>query len=313
MGCPGQMKLDLKLLEVFDALFRRGSVTRAADAVGLTQSSTSNALQRLRTVFSDPLFVRSGTRMVPTRLACSIADSVRQTLAQVRCITEVARPFDAPTSGRVFKISVNDIGQLVFIPTLMAAIRKLAPRVCVETVGSAPHEVKRLLADGDVDLALGALDDFGPNYHRQRLFRDSIVCLISANHPNVRKDLSLHAYLHGTHGRYQPTGISHALISKVVERLFADHRCEPRVALRLAYMPGLGRVIESTDLIFTLSNGVASHIRNDANVRVVPAPFKTPRIEISQQWHHRLHQDPAHQWLRRQIAALFGKDPKQLY
>ena len=61
--------LDLNLLKVFEALMTEGSVTRAANALFMTQPAVSNALARLRDGLQDPLFVRSGNGVMPTQRA----------------------------------------------------------------------------------------------------------------------------------------------------------------------------------------------------------------------------------------------------
>jgi DNA-binding transcriptional LysR family regulator len=308
------MKVDLNLFTVFDAVLRTRSVTRAAETLGLNQSSTSNALQRLRDTFNDPLFVRSGNQMIPTPLASAMAEPIRNALGEVQQALGAARTFDPAHSDRTFRVSVNDIGQLVFIPKLMAHIRRTAPGVSVETVDTGAHQAKHLLAEGTVDLVIGPLDDFGAEYHRQALFSDTIVCVVSGRRFRGRDRLSLEEYLTGLHGTYRPAAPSHILINRAVEQVFAANRRERRVALRLAYMTGIGPVIEATDLIFTFPNALASHIAQVANVRVMPAPFKAPRVEISQEWHHRFHRDPGTQWLRQTVAALFRKaDRRELY
>lgn len=58
--------VDQNLLLVLAVLLEEASVTRAAARLGRTQSAVSHALDRLRTVLGDPLFVRSGRRLFPT-------------------------------------------------------------------------------------------------------------------------------------------------------------------------------------------------------------------------------------------------------
>src|SRR6516164_4954668 len=58
--------LDLNLLRVFDALIEEHSVTRAGERLGLSQSAISHALNRLRYVLNDELFVRMPDGMPPT-------------------------------------------------------------------------------------------------------------------------------------------------------------------------------------------------------------------------------------------------------
>ncbi|TDV09239.1 LysR family transcriptional regulator [Paraburkholderia caballeronis] len=52
--------IDLHLVSIFDAVMTEGSVTKAADRLAMTQSAVSNAIARMRVVWGDPLFVRSG-------------------------------------------------------------------------------------------------------------------------------------------------------------------------------------------------------------------------------------------------------------
>jgi len=58
--------LDLNLLVLFDALLRERNVTRAAAEVGLSQGAMSHGLNRLRTFFEDPLFIKTSAGMQPT-------------------------------------------------------------------------------------------------------------------------------------------------------------------------------------------------------------------------------------------------------
>ena len=52
------MRYDLNLLPIFVALMEEHNVTRAAKRLGMTQPALSNALNRLRELMRDPLFVR---------------------------------------------------------------------------------------------------------------------------------------------------------------------------------------------------------------------------------------------------------------
>lgn len=57
---------DVNLLLALDALLREGSVTGAARRMKVTPPAMSHTLSRLREALRDPLFVRSGNRLVPT-------------------------------------------------------------------------------------------------------------------------------------------------------------------------------------------------------------------------------------------------------
>lgn len=79
---------DLSLLVVFDVLARTGSVTLAAEKLSMSQPAVSHALSKLRHMFGDTLFVRSGNGMELTPTAESLADQVRLLISDAESIMQ---------------------------------------------------------------------------------------------------------------------------------------------------------------------------------------------------------------------------------
>src|SRR4051812_30630184 len=96
--------IDLNLLPLLDALLTERHVTRAADAVGLSQPAASRALGRLRLLFGDPLLVRSGRGLALTPRAETLRDPVRRALGLVQGAITRPAPFDPAAARRTAKV-----------------------------------------------------------------------------------------------------------------------------------------------------------------------------------------------------------------
>ena len=68
---------DLNLFVIMNSIYTEGSLTKAAEVVGITQPAVSNALSRLRDKFDDELFVRTGSGMVPTQKTENIIKDIQ--------------------------------------------------------------------------------------------------------------------------------------------------------------------------------------------------------------------------------------------
>ena len=77
-------RIDLNLLTVLLVLKREGSVSRAAEKLHLGQPAVSNALARLRTMFDDPLFVRTAQGMEPTPRAEALIEALGPLMEQMQ-------------------------------------------------------------------------------------------------------------------------------------------------------------------------------------------------------------------------------------
>src|SRR3954463_15808892 len=143
--------IDLNLLRVFDAVLHERGVTPAAARLGLTQPAVSNALARLRTVFGDPLFLRTQAGMDATPFARELAEPVRQALALLESALAHGPGFDPATSTRPFRFYMSDLGQIEFLPPLIERVQRAAPGVRLEAVALEVEDIADALATGPPD------------------------------------------------------------------------------------------------------------------------------------------------------------------
>lgn len=178
--------LDLNLLVALDALLIEANVSRAAKRIGLSQPATSHALQRLRTMLSDPLLVRVGARMELTPRALSLRAPLAQTLDQVRGLL-TAQSFDAASSQRRFRLMMPDIIAELFLPLLATKVGEQAPGVRLEAVPwRAPATITSEFARS-LDLIVSCLADAYTGFHRQPLYDDSDALAVRKGHPDGKR------------------------------------------------------------------------------------------------------------------------------
>src|SRR4051812_49768393 len=103
-------ELDLHHLQVLEVLLREHSLTRAAQALNVTQPALSKTLARLRRYFDDPLFVRVSLRMEPTPKALELRAPVAAVLARGRALRSGHVSFGPPKSRRTLYFFFNHAG-----------------------------------------------------------------------------------------------------------------------------------------------------------------------------------------------------------
>jgi DNA-binding transcriptional LysR family regulator len=292
--------MDMKLLAAFDEVYKTRSVSRAADNLGLPQTSVSLALGRLRREFNDPLFVRTSEGMLPTPHAAELLVPLRDALELLRMATKQQVVFDPSTSRRRFRVSMTDISHLQFLPALMHRVGEVAPGVHIEMLRITPA-TPRLLEAGDSDLAVGFMPELETGFYQQKLFDSSFACVVRRNHPRIASRMSATIYKRERHVAITATGTGHHLVESELRRLDVERE----VALSLPTLPGLGNLLANTDLVATVPDRVAQMLVGIAHVKALPPPFAFPGFAIKQHWHERYHLDPANRWLRSLVAELF--------
>jgi DNA-binding transcriptional LysR family regulator len=292
--------MDMKLLAVFDEIYKTRSVSRAGENLGLAQTSVSLALGRLRRQFNDPLFVRTAGGMVPTPHAVTLLQPLRQALELLRVATQQQVVFEPASSSRTFHIAMTDISHLELLPSLINKIGKLAPEVRIEVL-RITSETPKLLESGEADLAVGFMPELEAGFYQQKLFDQGFACAMRRDHPRIGQRLTESLFKREKHVVITAPGTGHEL----VEHGLARQGFERKVALSLPTLPGLGNLLANTDLVATVPERIAQMLVRIARVKALLPPFKFAAFSIKQHWHERYQQDPANRWLRSTVADLF--------
>lgn len=297
--------IDLNLLLVFNELQRLRSVSQAAQALGLSQSAISNALNRLRKTMGDELFVRVSRGMAPTPFASELAEPVAQALGTIYSSLNTSPVFQPGTSTRNFTIAMSDIGEIYFLPELMRRLAKTAPGVSISTVRDTTTSLRNEMENGQVDLAIGFLPDLNRGFFQQRLFRQRYVCVFRRGHRLATNGVSLKAFKAARRVMIVAAGTGHGMVDQAIQRagLVDD------VRLRVPHFVAVGHILQSTDMIAVVPQAYAESTLKPFDLMFAPCPIKIPDIVINVLWHGKNHREPGNQWLRQLIFETFSFGP----
>jgi DNA-binding transcriptional LysR family regulator len=291
-------KLDLNLLAVFDAIFSEGNLTRAAARMCISQPAMSNALNRLRRVAKDDLFVRDGRGFRPTPVAVELAPIVRRALNLLETGLETTPGLRA---GRVqsFSIAGIDYYEVVILPKLIAAIAEQAPGTSIKATTGLSSEMEKPLRFGDIDLLIDYVPLAGPEFKCEVLFMETRVVLMNADPSATDNSISLDEFAARAHvGRAARAG--DAGIDDMGTVMAAiGRRWDVRVTIN--NWLALPAVLSGSTLIGVAPRRIAELYADKFGLVIAPLPVDVRPIPIYMVWHESRDDHHAHRWLRDQL------------
>jgi DNA-binding transcriptional LysR family regulator len=294
MADPHVNALRLTQLQLIDTLARCGILTEAAKQTGLTQPAASHALARLRRDLHDPIFVRTSQGMRPTSYGMKVAEAAHEALRVLQNGLDREFEFDPQASIRTFNVFMSDVGQLLYLPKLLARLSKEAPNVTIRArylPARAPHLI---LESGEVDLAVGAFTALKSGCMQRRLYQSQYVCIVRKDHPAFARGMTLDSFRNVPHAFADTEGYVH----EVLDRWLARHKLRRTIKLHVPNYLVLPLVIAKSDLQAIVATGIAEVFAAILPLKIMPLPTKAPTYDIKLFWHQRFHRDPANCWLR---------------
>ncbi len=180
--------LNLRQIEAFKAVIENGTVSRAAEALYVSQPAMSKLIAHLEFDTGLRLFDRVKGRLVPTEQALRLHDQVDRIFAGVR---QVENAVDAIRREEQGNLAIGVIAPLAgfFIQRTSTAFLAERPGVfCSIEMLSSQRTVERLIARNlDIGLVSGAFEN--PNVIFEPLMEHPLVCIMAPDHPLARKSL----------------------------------------------------------------------------------------------------------------------------
>lgn len=298
-------RLDLNLLVVFETLMHERSVTRAAEKLFLGQPAISAALARLRALFDDPLFVRSGRSMEPTPRAREIIALLSPALDAISTAVSRANDFDPATSSAVFRIGLTDDVEFSLLPAMLKRLRVEAPNVVLVIRRANYLLMPGLLASGEISVGVSYTEELPANAKR-KVLRRARPRLLRAD--AIPGPLSLDDYCARPHAMVSFAGDLHGYVDEELRSLGRTRR----VVLAVPQFNGLSALLAGTDLLTTVPDYAAEVLMTHGGLRSEAPPVGAAlSFELAMAWRAAQDNDPAERWLRSRIQMFFG-DPDSL-
>lgn len=178
------MKYTLRQLEVFLAVARFESVSRAAEALFMSQSAASGALADLERQFDIRLFDRIGKRLQISELGRALRPRAQAAFEHAQ---EMERALEARQDLGLLRLGATlTIGNHLAVP-LMAQFMREQPGAMLTLTVANTQQIVRQVSNFEIDIGLveGEIEHPDLDVHVWR--DDQLVVFCAAHHPFARK------------------------------------------------------------------------------------------------------------------------------
>jgi DNA-binding transcriptional LysR family regulator len=296
--------LGFRSLRMLKILLETANVTKAGEALSISQPAASRVLAQLRLVLGDPLLVRGRHGNTLTPRAEALRPVVSEALELVSTLFS-KRPIDPRDSDLTVKIATTDNGASVVLAPLARQLAKSAPNIRIDI---SPWSTQTLshLEDGRLDLALYWEKKLPENFHHRSLFRDKYACLVRQKHPLLRKLRRDGSLNHKEAAEYPQIMMLFPDGDRLVfDDLLQRHGHTPkRIVMTTPYFASAPLLLAGTDNLILLPSRLGEILVKSAPVALIPLHDDVD-FDYRLIWHERTQKDQSRSWVRTQIYNLF--------
>jgi DNA-binding transcriptional LysR family regulator len=295
--------IDLNLLKVFEALHEESSASRAALRLGVTQSAVSAALRRLREVYGDQLFVRTGRGLAPTLQANQLKPVISDALNKCRQSLAMLDPAANQYDGRSVAIGLSDDFEIAYGRRLIEEIARRAPKLRLIFRQTHSQIVARALMERSIDLAITAGGFAERLLSRQVLGEGGYACLVdpSSLAPG-QQQIELQEFVEREHILVSSGGFI-----GITDEGLAAVGLSRRVCASTTHFAALPFLLKGSQAVATIPAHAAASIAALSGLALLPCPLALPRYPVELGWRTSTQIDPVLVKVREAIAATFSQ------
>jgi DNA-binding transcriptional LysR family regulator len=152
----GLDKMELTQLDYFLTVARLQHVTKASEALAITQPALSHSISKLEDELGVPLFERSGRNIIVSRYGKMFAESVKRALHELDKGKQALEEWSNPESGGVCIAYLNILGAEL-VPKLIRGFHQQYPKIRFELVQGNHSFISNQMENGDCDLMISSI------------------------------------------------------------------------------------------------------------------------------------------------------------
>lgn len=233
----------LRQLEIFEAIARLGSFTRAAEELHLTQPTVSMQMKKLAEAVNAPLYEQVGKKIYLTDTGRALAQAAREVFSILDRFEMLVAEHQGLKKGRLRLMVITTASY--FAPRLLGEFARLYPGIEVALSVTNRERVLASISENLEDLYFLGQPPENIDVVAQPFMENPLVVVAPPDHPLAGKQRIPLERLAGEPWLMREQGSG---TRKALERMFAEHGLKPRIrmelganeAIKQAILAGLG-------------------------------------------------------------------------
>ncbi len=179
--------MNVRQLEAFRAVFTTGSVSLAAEQLGVTQPAVSTLISNLENTIGFALFERIRGRLVSTPEAATLYDEVEQVFASLDRVAHTVQEIRTMSAGHL-RIASMPGPTIKVLPQIITRFLDGRPDVNVSLLTQSSPKAKDWVATGQVDVGLAEMPIDNKAIEWEPLIQ-RCVCIMPTGHRLTKKEV----------------------------------------------------------------------------------------------------------------------------
>lgn len=290
--------IDLNLLIVFDAVMKELNITRAAQLLGISQPAVSHAVARMKVMFDEDLFVRTGRGIQPTLRAMQLSSTLRRALLLIQSGLHegCAESFE---KERVFTIGISSPLDNLLISRIVNQSTEMAPTANFSFQSVLSPYTRQQLRYKEVEFVISydVIDE--PGFVNIPLFNDKMVLVTRRGHPRIHSAVSVPEIYHEKHAIVSLE--RYASFSRPWYETEEKRAC---IAFQGNAMISVLSVVSQTNMIAIAPYWLVSEFSDNNGLQIFPLPFRTMHRTCYLSWYESTIVDENHQMMSRLLIDI---------
>lgn len=175
-------RMELRDLQIFMAIVKHGSYTKAANVLFISQPTLSKSMKRLENELQAQLLQRTTRQLQVTDIGAVVYEHGQKILYNLQELGQSIQDIRDVQLGTI-KLGIPPLIGTLFFPEIARAFHQEYPKVTLELVERGAKRISELVHSGQVDVAFVVLPIVEPTFTIVPFIEDDFVLYVHKEHP----------------------------------------------------------------------------------------------------------------------------------